>query len=64
VCRRNVSSKVSEMFENLRRNCKFGYDYQFWTGDEFKSRIDLVNDLVRRYFPSYWQYLQSVKAER
>src|SRR4051812_19575159 len=38
VCKGDVTSKVSEMFENLERECKLGYRYVFWRGNELKSR--------------------------
>lgn len=61
VCRRNVTSKVSEMFENLRSNCKLGYNYEIWTGDELKRRILIHPTLVQMYFPKYWKSIESLK---
>jgi len=55
VCKSGVTSKVSEMFENLRRNCKFGYDYIIWNGNDFLQLIKSQPNLIEHYFPKYFQ---------
>jgi hypothetical protein len=59
ICKGDVTAKVSEMFENLQRECRFGYSYRFWTGDEFKSKLLTKISLIQRYFPEYYEYTQS-----
>lgn len=59
VCRRDVTSVVSTMFENLRKNCRFKYGYEIWNGSEFKDKIQLELNLIQKYFPEYFEYNRS-----
>jgi len=61
VCKGNVTSKVSEMFESLSAKCKLGYSYEFWSGDELKTRLLLKPTLIKRYFPEHNKFLESQK---
>lgn len=58
ICKNNVNSKVTEMFESLRRECKLGYDYMIWQGNDLKGRIRLQPSLIERYFPEHSEFLQ------
>ena len=53
ICKNGVTAKVSEMFENLRRNCKFQYKYLIWTGNQLIGKIMPRAELVEQYFPKY-----------
>jgi Restriction endonuclease. len=66
VCKNKVSSKVTEMFENLRRECKLGYDYMIWQGSDLKGRIRLQPSLIDLYFPEHSEFLrlQERRSER
>jgi len=57
ICKSEVTSKVSEMFENLRRNCAFRYDYEIWDGNELINKLFLTPQLYRKFFPKYNNYL-------
>jgi len=61
VCRRDVTSVVSNMFENLRKNCRFSYGYEIWTGDELKTKILPEPNLIQKFFPEYFEFTRSVK---
>ncbi len=61
VCRRDVTSVVSTMFENLRENCRFKYSYEIWTGDELKNRLLPEPNLIQKYFPEYYEFARPVK---
>lgn len=50
ICKGEVSSKLTEMFENLRRNCRFRYHYSVWSGSKFISKIKNRPDLLNEYF--------------
>jgi len=64
VCRKGVNSSVTNMFENLRKNCSFGYGYEIWKGNELKSRIrDLGDSLIQRYFPKHFEYLRTLERK-
>lgn len=61
VCKSGATSKVTEMFESLRRNCKFNYAYEIWDGDVLKSKILTASDVIlRRYFPQYFQSISNL----
>jgi len=56
VCRSGVTSKVSEMFEHLRRNCRFNYSYLVWDEALILNKIKSDFNLLERYFPKYVEY--------
>jgi hypothetical protein len=58
VCKSDVTSKVTEMFENLERECKLDYRYMIWRGNELKSRLQVKPSLIERYFPEHYEFLQ------
>jgi hypothetical protein len=58
VCKNDVTSRVSEMFENLERECKLGYRYIIWRGNELKSRLQFKPSLIERYFPEHYEFIQ------
>jgi hypothetical protein len=64
VCKGNVTSTVSAMFESLRNKCKMGYSYIFWTGNQFKDQLYLqpYEPLIQKHFPEYYRFLQSIKG--
>ncbi len=43
ICKKNVTSGTVRMFENWRKNCKFGYKYQIWTGSSFSKKVMQLN---------------------
>jgi len=44
ICKNNVTSGTVRMSENWRKNCKFGYRYQFWTGSTLSKKIKELNE--------------------
>jgi hypothetical protein len=65
VCRKGVNSSVTNFFDNLRKNCRFGYSYEIWKGSELKRRIrDLGESLIQRYFPEHFEYLRKLEREK
>lgn len=63
VCKNGVTAKVTEMFENLRKNCKFRYDYMIWEDNDFLKRVRAVPSLIEHYFPTYFNYLQQLRKQ-
>ncbi len=61
VCKGNVTSPVSTMFESLRKKCKMDYSYMFWTGNQFKDQLYIqpFEPLIQKHFPEYYRFLQS-----
>lgn len=57
VCKNGVTAKVSEMFEQLRKNCSFKYDYEIWDGNSLINKLLVQPDLIRKFFPEYQTYL-------
>jgi len=64
VCKGNVTSTVSTMFESLRERCKMGYSYMIWTGSEFKNQLYIQppRPLIQKHFPEYYKFLQSIEG--
>jgi len=59
ICKGEVSSTVSLMFEMLTRDCGLGYSYIIWNGRQLKSMIEVKPLLVRQFFPKHHSYLQA-----
>lgn len=62
VCKGNVTSTVSTMFESLRARCKMGYSYMIWTGSDFINQLYIQppRPLIQKHFPEYYEFLQSM----
>jgi Restriction endonuclease len=59
ICKNSVSSKVSEMFENLRRNCRFQYSYLIWEGSDLLQKLISNQQIIEQYFPEYNKFKNS-----
>jgi predicted helicase len=59
ICKNGATSTVTEMFEKLRRNCRFDYSYQIWDGSYFIQKIMSNNQLLEQYFPKYYKFKNS-----
>ncbi len=64
VCKNNPSQKVTEMFENFRKNCRFKYNYWIWEGRELLNRIQIKDNLLKQYFPKYYKFTEYKERER
>ena len=66
VCKNDVTSSVSTMFENLERNCRMNYDYLFWNGSEFAARLNIIpyKPVIQTDFPEYYQFLLQSGGEK
>lgn len=62
VCKGDVSSTVTATFENLNRECRFGYSYMIWNGDRLQNMLRVKTALFPSYFPEYEEYLQSKRT--
>lgn len=56
VCKADVTSGLTESFEELNKKCKFGYKYICWSGESFLRRIQFKN-VAKKYFPKYADFL-------
>lgn len=57
VCKNHVTAALSESFERLSQNCRFGYQYVFWNQNGLLSRIRPHDRLISHYFPGHYRYL-------
>jgi hypothetical protein len=61
VCKQKPTSKLSQLFERLEKECTFGYRYQVLSGKRFLSRLSSQmkdNEVViREFFPKHYDYL-------
>jgi predicted helicase len=60
ICKNGVTSKLSEMFEDLRKRCRFGYKYLIWTGSEFATFVMDAKPLHKQFFPKYFRYSKNI----
>lgn len=56
VVKDRVHANISKMFENFKKNCKFYYNYDIWTGNNLKTRIQEKDKLMKQYFPNYYSF--------
>ena len=59
VCKSDVGARLTESFERLNDNCKFGFKYHYWNGNNLLSRIRFKDKLIEHYFPKHAEYLKS-----
>lgn len=64
VCKNGVTSKLTEMFEELNKSCKFHYNYKIWIGDEFIKKIYADRELQKQYFPKYYTMIKIIKKKK
>jgi hypothetical protein len=64
VCKKGVTSKVSEMFENLSKNCSFKYHYEIWNGNNFINLILTNDSLIKMYFPKYHKFIKKQEKNK
>ncbi len=53
VCKKDVTSGITEMFDNFNKNCRFGYKYEIITGEEFLRKLKKQEVIIEQYFPKY-----------
>jgi hypothetical protein len=63
ICKQDVWGTVVDMFKRLRKDCRFKYKYEIWTGSEFESKLYEVGkgSLYKKYFPEYQEYLEHME---
>lgn len=55
VCKKGIVNTLATAFEDLNKNCRFGYSYVIWTGEVFKEKILLAPEaLLKQFFPKYY----------
>ena len=55
ICKTNPTSGLTKLFRDLNVRCKFGYHYEIWSGEEFKSKLyTAVESLHEQFFPKYY----------
>jgi hypothetical protein len=62
VCKNNVTSGLTKMFDELLKNCRMQYRYIIWNGEAFKTQLYTLRSespLVQKYFPDYYQFVKS-----
>ncbi len=59
ICKSNPTSGTTELFERLNDECKFKYHYECWTGEVFKSKLSVTENLHRHFFPAYHQFIEN-----
>ncbi|MEY4902278.1 MAG: hypothetical protein RLZZ292_93 [Bacteroidota bacterium] len=55
ICREDVTSKLSNLFESLEKECIFGHKYRFWNGSNFRSKLLRNQKILKQFFPEYYK---------
>lgn len=63
VCKKHITSPVSNMFDGFNKNCKFERKYEVWNGNSLLQRIRVKSDLISHYFPKHNAYLKRKEKE-
>ncbi len=62
ICRKNPTSKLTNLIEQLETNCKFDYKYKVWSGEQFKrSILSCPDNILEQFFPQYYKYSKTIK---
>lgn len=64
VCKNGVTSKLTEMFESLNKNCKFHYNYKIWNGAEFINKIYADSQIQQQFFPKYFAMITNITKKK
>ena len=56
ICKNGATSRLTDMFEDLRKRCRFGYKYLIWTGSDFGALVMDAEPLHKQFFPKYFRY--------
>ena len=64
ICKNGVTSKLTEMFESLNKNCKFHYNYKIWNGEELKSKLYVYSKIQKQFFPKYFAMIKEIKRKK
>ena len=62
IAKNSVQAGVTQTFENLRNNCRDGYQYEIWNGNNFRNKLGFVGNLHQQYFPKYYAYTKEMEA--
>ena len=62
ICKKRPTSKVTEMFERLNRDCKDRYQYECWNGNALLNKLYLVEDIHQNYFPKFRAEMLKLKS--
>ncbi|WP_028978182.1 restriction endonuclease [Sporocytophaga myxococcoides] len=55
ICKDVPAISTTNMFESLRKNCRFCYNYEIWSGSRFKDLLYTQTDIHKSFFPKYYQ---------
>jgi hypothetical protein len=60
VSNATLSSPLTEKFEHLQDNCRFGWSFKFWDGDAYLERIRVQPSVWPEYFPTYDWFMKEL----
>ena len=63
ICKTRPTSKLTELFERLNKECKDKYHYECWNGNQFLKKLLVREDIQALYFPQYHQKISSLKQK-
>ncbi|SRR5260370_30674124 len=62
ICKNDVTSGLTQMFDQLEQNCFMHYRYTVWNGEAFKTQLLTLranSPVLKKYFPKYHQFVKS-----
>lgn len=57
ICKTRATHSLVTMFENLNNNCRMGYKYTIWTGQEFLEKLRPRGRIIESFFPKFQKEL-------
>ncbi len=55
ICKGGFTSKLTNLFDNLRKECIFGHKYECWTGTQFIGKFIDDQKILKQFFPNYYK---------
>ena len=58
ICKKRPTSKLTNLFERLNKECKMDYQYLIWSGEQLKRLLLAKSkpEILQQYFPNYYAY--------
>jgi hypothetical protein len=64
ICKKGIVNTLATTFEDLNKNCRFGYSYVVWAGEEFLQKIMFAEAILRKqFFPKYYSNVDAKQAK-
>lgn len=63
ICKNSPTSKLVGHFKNLSNGCLHRYNYEIWTGEQFRQKLMVAPELLlKQFFPKYAEELSQLET--